>query len=179
MKVIGSALRKSSKKKTKRLETHLVFACDYYYYHEDTMRSFILDGMKKYKIKSMMVTIINMWRSKLITKEAMENYCKGKESEKNSVNDDLESLFEDLRLGKQPLERVWTYFLPKLTEEELEAVERKDPTYLETFGIYRFADVPEAEMMLSESDSKFVYAFGWRKTFTINNENIKNPDNLV
>ena len=169
MKVIGSALRKSSKKKTKRLETHLVFASDYYYFHEDTMRSFILDGMKKYKIKSVMVTIIYWRRWRLITKEAMENYCKGKEIQKNSVNDDLESLFEDLRLGKQPLERVWTYFLPKLTEEELEAVERKDPTYLETFELAGNPDVDEADMELSESDSKFVQAFGWRSTFTINN----------
>ena len=173
--MIDSALRKNSKK----LETHFVFASHYYHFREDTIRSFILDGMKKYKIKSVMVTIIDMWRSNLITKEKMEDFCKGKESEKNSVNDDLESFFEDLRLGKQPLEFCRTYFLPKLTKEELKAVERKDPTYLETFGISRFADVPEAEMMLSESDSKFVYAFGWRKTFTINNENIKNPDNLV
>ena len=125
--------------------------------------------MKKYKIKSVMVTIIHMWRLNLITKESMEKYCKGEKDEKVSVNDDLESLFDDLRLGKQPLERVLTYLLPKLTEEELEAVERKDPTYLETFELAGNADVSEAQMKLSESDSKFVEAFGMRRTFTINN----------
>ena len=31
------------------------------------------------------------------------------------------------------------------------------------------ADVTKAEMMLSESDSKFVHCYGWRETFTIEN----------
>ena len=44
-----------------------------------------------------MVTIIYMQRRYLITKEAMEKYCKGEETRKDSVNDDFESLFEDLR----------------------------------------------------------------------------------
>ena len=52
---------------------------------------------------------------------------------KDSVNDDLESLFEDLRLGKEPDEEVLTYFLPKLTEEEMKSVNEKDATYFETF----------------------------------------------
>ena len=113
-----------------------------------------------------MVTIIWMRRWKLITKEAMEKYCKGEKNEKDSVNDDLESLFEDLRLGKEPDEFANTYFLPKLTEEEMELVEKKDTTYLETF-YWDDPDVSEAEMLLSESDSKFVEGWGRRKTFTI------------
>ena len=44
----------------------------------------------------------------------MANYYKGKEYEKFSFNDDLESFFEDLRLGKDPKEQALTYFLPKL-----------------------------------------------------------------
>ena len=76
--------------------------------------------MKKHKIKSVMVTSIYFYRSELITKEKMESYCKGDEWLKESVNDDLESLFENIRLGKEPDEQVYTYFLPKLTEDELE-----------------------------------------------------------
>ena len=67
--------------------------------------------MKKHKIKSVMVTSIILARSKLITKEKMESYCKGEEDQKDSVNDDLESLFENIRLGKEPDERVETYFM--------------------------------------------------------------------
>ena len=58
MKVIGCALRKNSKK----LETHFVFASRYYFHNEHAIISFILDGMKKYKIKSVMVTIFDMCR---------------------------------------------------------------------------------------------------------------------
>ena len=128
--------------------------------------------MKKYKIKSVMVTIIHMWRLNLITKESMEKYCKGEKAEKDSVNDDLESFFKDLRLGKEPDEFVHTYFLPKLTEEEMELIEKEDINYLETFRWPR-----EAEMKPSVSDSKFVYGYGRRKTFTIENESLQNTYN--
>ena len=100
----------------------------------------------------------------------MESYCKGEIwYRKDSVNDDLESLFEDIRLGKEPKKKVMTYFLPKLTEEEMKFVQRKDRTYFQTFQWSFDPDVPEAEMMLSESDTKFVRGHGHRKTFTIEN----------
>ena len=57
--------------------------------------------MNKYKIKSVMMTSIFVSRVGLITKEAMEKYCKGEMYQKDSVNDDLESFFEDLRLEKK------------------------------------------------------------------------------
>ena len=37
-------------------------------------------------------------------------YCKGNEDEKESVNDDLELLLEDIRLGEEPDDFVTTYF---------------------------------------------------------------------
>ena len=171
MKIIDSALRKTFFNKTKSLETHFVFASHFYYDYQDQLESFILRGMKKYKIKSVMVTHIDMWRTNLITKEVMENFCNGGDlwhKRHDSVNDDLESLFEDLRLGNELKEKSFTYFLPKLTEEEMELVEKKDPSYLETLGSFN-PDVDESEMKLSESDSKFVRGLGWRRTFTIKN----------
>ena len=71
-----------------------------------------------------------------------------------------------------PDEYVWTYFLPKLTEEELKLVERRDTSYLETFGLSN-PDVDETEMMLSESDSKYVHGDSYRKTFVIENSSNK------
>ena len=120
-----------------------------------------------------MVTKIKLSRWRLITKEKMESYCKGEQDRKDSVNDDLESLFENIRLGKEPNEWVETYFLPKLTEEELNLVGKRDTSYLQTFG-YSNPDVDETEMMLSESDSKYVWGFSRRTTFVIENssENI-------
>ena len=100
----------------------------------------------------------------------MVNYCKGKEEEKDSINDDLESLFEDIRLEKQPAKYTRTYFLPKLTEEEMELVDKKDLTYFASFSDPSMnPDVEEAEMKASESNSKFVLAKGWRKTAVVEN----------
>ena len=114
-----------------------------------------------------MVTQICMSRLELITKEKMDDYCNGKMFEKESVNDDLESFFQDLRLGEKPEPMVRTYFLPKLTENKVELVERKDNNFMHTFMRDMRADVSKAEMELSESDSKFVRALGWRETYTL------------
>ena len=126
-----------------------------------------------------MVTMIDLRRERLITKEKMEDVCKG---EGYSVNDDLESLFENIRLGKELNEDVETYFLPKLTKEELAWVERKKYSYLVTFWsmtnpLDRNPDVDETEMMLSESDSKYIYAWSNRRTFVIENLSEKSLKN--
>ena len=120
--------------------------------------------MKKYKIQKVMVTKIFMNRVILWTKERMEAVCK----KFGSINDDLESVFEALQVGKEPKGFAWSHLLPKLTQKEMKLVEIKDPTYLQTFSGW-YPDVKEAEMKLSQSDSKFVEGFGQRYTFTIEN----------
>ena len=54
------------------------------------------------------------------------------------------------------------------TEEELELVERRDYSYLQSF-CEDDPDVDETEMMVSESDSKYVGGYSHRKTFVIEN----------
>ena len=114
-----------------------------------------------------MLTTIYMMRLNLITKEAMKNYCKGEEYETVSVNDDIEDLFEDLRLGKEPKTLVRTYFLPKLTQEELGLVDNKDQNYFETFFRFLDPDVGVEEMNLSESKSKYVEGVSSRRTYVL------------
>ena len=138
------------------MEPHFVYCCETLT-HGSRLKPLILNGIQKYGIRRAMVTEIRLWRYNLITKERMENYSKGKESEKLSVNDDLESLFDNIRLGKKPDDFVPTYFLPKLTKEELKLVERKDYNFMHTFMRDMRADVSKAEMELSESDSKGLY----------------------
>ena len=116
-----------------------------------------------------MMTINRMQRERLITKEQMENYCKGFEKEKLSVNDDLETLFQNIQLGKEPDDFVKNYFLPRLAEHELELVERKDEDFMKTFDETMNPDVYKSEMAASESDSKYVRGFGYRKTLTLKN----------
>ena len=95
----------------------------------------------------------------------MEKFYKNDDFNKHfSVNDDLESCLHDQKLDS---EHVPLFLLPKLTTEELKLVRQKDTKFLETFYTGPFADVDKDEMKLSESDSKFVFAFGARSTFTI------------
>ena len=179
-KVIGSALQMHAEnvilKPNKELQTHFV-CVGRFMYIEDILKPIILKKMKKYKIKSVMVTNIYMERRKLITKENMESHYKGMVP-MMSVHEDLEQLFEGLQLGNERDEEVETYFLPKLTEEEMELVEKKEPTYFETFHYSWNPDVEELspgyrvelfEKNFSESDSRFVQGLCRRKTFTIKN----------
>ena len=55
-----------------------------------------------YKIKSITITLINLERETVISKEVMENHCNekdifGQDPKTFSVNDDLETLFQDVR----------------------------------------------------------------------------------
>ena len=89
-----------------------------------------------------------------------------------SIQDDLESFFEKLKIGNEKREDVVTYFLPKLTNEELKLVELKDEDHLQQYVwhiIGRTVDVDPEEMKKSESDSKYVLGWGRRETFTIEN----------
>ena len=99
--VIDSALKRIIETKTETMKTHFVYTGRYYTWKNvDRLKSFIFEGMKKYKIKKVLMTSINLWRECLMTKEKMENYCKGNEDVKDSVNDDLESLFEGQSLAE-------------------------------------------------------------------------------
>ena len=199
--IIDSAIKKSAEYKTKRLNTHLIFAGVSFARFEPE----IAYAMKIYKIRSISVTKLEYVRQHLITKEVMETISKGEyyNSEyiggdmftNKSVNDDLESLYKNIkfqsfrkactnRYGHQYL--VQSYFLPKLTKKELKLVEVKDKDYMMTFrntsrdpeNWYPMnqmwnddnPDVAEAEMKLSKSKSKFALVECTRWTFIINME---------
>ena len=161
------------KNKTEDLEIHFVYAGDYYY-DDEQLISIILKGMEKYKIESVMVTTLDMWRWNLITKEKMMDFCKGEEHAKESVNDDLESMVEDIRLGKKRNDAVITYFFPELTEEELNLVEEEDNDFMYTFEKREDYEYIKYKMEESESDSLFVFGACLRNTFSIENPLPKN-----
>ena len=174
--IVSSAFQKNAKNLSKALKTNIIYAGHYYTFgHTDKLRLIILKEMKKYNFQSVMLTRLTLWRFKLITKEIMINYCLGKdERHKKSVNDDLNSFFDDLRLDKNPQSLAHTYFLPKLIDEEMNLIGEKDPIFFRTFMYGYHVDVDEAEMKLSESNSKFVRATGGRLTEIIENYDYQN-----
>ena len=175
MGVIDSAMKNIANSKRKNMEIHFICAgCHYYVHFDDLLKLFILERMKRYNIKAVMVTILEMDRWTLTTKECVKKYCLGNGDEKISVNDDLDSLFEDLQRGELPLryhpvyehyeQKVDTYFFPMLSKEELDMVERRDINYLRSFGALK----PE-KMEPSESNSRFVHSKNTRRTFSVTN----------
>ena len=132
------------------------------------------------------------YRGSLISKEQMEPINRDKIDRQvnhltptggstmflnQSVNDDLESFIKAIQLGENPESLAWTnaqsesYFLPKLTKEELKLIEKKqDEKFLQTFW-HDYADVDRIDMMSSSSDGgNFVSAYCRRKTLLIESE---------
>ena len=165
------------------MRLHIVNAGNYYYNwkHHSALLSLILKAMKKYKIQNVMVSTIDMWRIKLITKEKMEDFCKGKLGERNkTICDDLEQFFHDIQVCAEPICDFYEYtnkrkniylsfFVPKLTKEELQLVEKQDEDFMDTFHLNMEADVDKDELAASESQSKYVFGESMRMTFTIKN----------
>ena len=190
-KIIHSAIEKVSENNTENLRTHVIYAGGYYNYGKYYMRnvnnsifSFVQRGLQIHNLKSTFVTGIDMFRHFLITKEKMEDICLGKSEvygilRKESINDDIGSVFESLRLGEKPEPLARPYFLPKLTQRELELIETKDEDYFQTFFRFKNPDVDEKEMKLSESNSKYVEVVCWRRTNTVENPSFQDLNSNI
>ena len=127
---ILNAIKSAAVNKIQGCKSHFIFAGMASYYI--TLRPAIIKGMKKYNINSTMVSILSSERKYLATKEEVEDHCKGKYEDKNSIHDDFDSFFERLCLGEEPNEKVRTYFFPKLSEKETKLCEAEDPDFFRT-----------------------------------------------
>lgn len=109
-------------------------------------------------------------------KETRDDICKnvlkkdklGNDIGQESINDDLEGFISDLQKNSLRPDSKWLYFLPKVAARGpiSETSKRK---YRDYCILKRNPDVPEEEMALSESKSKFCYSVGWRKTIIFEN----------
>ena len=151
---------------------HIIVAGYYYTWQHETLESFVSKSLEKNDLKSTIITQIYMFRHVLITKEKMEEICLGKsdwrgDTLKESVNDDLESVFKHLQQGIEPASENDTFYVPKLSQEELKLVEQADQDYFQTFYNFKNPDVEDKEMKLSESNSKYISGYCWRWTYRI------------
>ena len=138
----------------------------------------ILQRIAEIVLESTTMTFIYMYRDLLITKEKMKEISIGKGQKDHetpmggstyvdSVGDDLELFYEEVRLGRRPLSMAWTFYVPELTLHEMELVENKDEAYMRSFKLLNNADVNETEMQSSSSTSKYVIACCRRRTIDI------------
>merc|ERR1711917_146928 len=111
--------------------------------------------------------MLNMRRINLITKEKSKEAAEGKLKNEpgwrlyeGSINDDLDSFIDHLlNSNKVENENVRSFFLPKLTEEELKLVEEKNQEHMMSYLDELDADVDVEEM--KQSDSKDKYLHSW------------------
>ena len=122
--------------------------------------------------------MLEMCRLNLITKEKAKEASEGKlknerdwRFEEISINDDLEMFLTNLLNSKKiKEEEVWSFFTPQLTEEELKLVEAKNKDHLESYFDHydgRNPDVDPVEMKKSDSESKYVHGWCWRRTYSL------------
>ena len=146
--------------------------------------------MGKYGIQSSILTLMQMWRLNLVTKETTKKGAEGqlknekywKECE-GSINDDLERFFINLQNQKELKEDEYgnSFFTPKLTNEDLKLVQEGNKEHLKTyFAFYdgKNPDVDVEEMNKSDSKSKYVHAMCCRLTIPLTLKTTANGDEL-
>ena len=155
------------------------------YWPTKNIRENILMSMKNYGIKSSILTVLHQCRNGLIIKEKTKQAYKGElkncpkwASYEVSVNNDLESLLKYLGTGDTIKEqKVRSFFLPKLTDEELKALkERKSPglyDHLRTndpipIWSHFVGDINPEEMKKSKSSDRYLRSKCWRWTVPLN-----------
>ena len=188
MKQFDAGIEKLAEYAAFDFQTHFVYAGQYYFYSEHSLSSILTDRIRElkklsakklktdYVSRQPLLTMLSMWRMQLITKETIERFCKGElkyggSNDEKSGDDDIEAFFDNLQNDKYCDERVLSYYLPKLTNKELQLVVKKDKTLLETFSFHfrddMKVDIDEAEMKKSESKSKFVRGCCLRETVSL------------
>lgn len=162
---------------------HFIYCGMHYFWDdEDQLRSTFLDKMKNYGIRTAILTMLNMWRGNLVTKETVKNAYDGKLKDNifwgdgKSINDDLDNFF--IKLEKNEIEEEWvnSFFTPKLTEEELKLVEERNEQHLNTYEDHFHGinpDVNLEEMKKSDSASKYVHGPCIRQTFYLTLESVQ------
>ena len=78
-------------------------------------------------------------------------------------------------------EEVWSFFTPKLTNEELKLVQEGNEEHLETYVKYydgKNPDVDIEEMKKSDSKSKYVHGRCHRLTIPLTLETTENEDEI-
>ena len=164
--------------KTKELnQVHFIWAgLDYY-----KIINYFKKEMKQHGLNEAMFTFIRMLKSNCITKETFEKeYQVDKDIDERddlSIGEDLESFIRRIKLGeinKQTIpkygERKKSFKFSLLNEDEKRKLEIKDEDFMMTFLYEDEADVPDAEMKMSESKLKFARSYCYRITYLINAE---------
>ena len=172
---IRYGIKSAAENQIRGCKSHFIFAGDAYW-HEIALRPVIDDFIREFKINSAMVSILRSVRKNVVTKQEVEDHCKGNYEDKNSIHDDLDLFFERLRLGEEPNEKTRTYFFPKLSEKEIKFFEAENQDFVNINTVYDlpFDSFPiRNQIMLKsskESKPEYLKCECSRQTFIIHND---------
>ena len=129
--------------------------------------------MRRYGIRSAILTILKFWREDLQSKEAVNQYYHRARNVTGEriISEDLELFYTSLNPERQLNEDYANIFAAqKLTEEELTLLENRNKDFLNTFRWYEaddhtFFDGLIKEMKKSnDPESIFIWSSGYRWT---------------
>ena len=149
-----------------------------------------LTKLRRYDIPSSTLTMLGMARWNLVTKEKVKKAAEGKLKNEGywkdcegSINDDLESYLINLQNQKDVTgEFVYSFFTPKLTDDELKLVQEGNEEHLKSYLDYFYGknpDVDDKEMKDSDFKSKYVHGECLRMTIPLRLETNENAPNGV
>ena len=171
---IDTGLEKAALKALDNDDMHLIVAGDF----ESSIKSFkaeISKKLREFQIQTANITHIYMQRYRLLTKEEMEMFYTGKHKIlsqilQQSVQEDLESFNHNCILGTFKDEKYRSFFFQRLTNKEMELVEKKDESFFRSWNALHPTqpDVSDARMKMSDSKSKYLYAQCLRQSFVLN-----------
>ena len=164
---------------------HFIYCIGNYFDGEEfkKLKEIILKKMQKYGMQASILTMLTMQRRNLITKEKSKLAAEGKLKNEpgwkyyeGSINDDLDLFIENLQNSNEAEEEeVYSFFLPKLTKEELKLVEEKNEEHMMSYWSEFDADVDVEEMKQSDSKDKYVHSWCKRKTGHLSLESNQTP----
>ena len=147
-----------------------------FYQNENILHSLVFEQLKKHSIKSAMITVLLMYKNYLMSKEKMEEFFDPERYTgedmwypRDSINDNLENFVDQICQKTEREHSTETFFVSKLTKEEMKLFESKDEEHMETYFRGSRADVSAREMQLSESKSKYVNAHCSRTSLMVKN----------
>ena len=172
------------------LLTHFIF-CSHFLVLSGCYRQLkdvILTKMGKYGMQSSILTLLDIERKNLITKEKMKAAYKGKLKNdedwayyEGSINDDLESFLNIIQQRELCLFKyaVECFHLPKLSKDELKLVEEKNREHMMTYWYKWNADVDQEEMKKSDSKDKYVHTQCLRWTVHLDASSASNDSKVL
>ena len=157
---------------------HIIAPC--HYFDGESQREYVKrlkTAFKKYNLKSTLLTFLDIYKQRCITKEKYEEAYKiNKKIEERgdlSLGDDLETFVTNMKHGEMTEEALpfasETFLIRLLNANDRKRLDQKDKGFMETFFHNSFggADVPKKEWESSESNLKFSQSFCWRWTYCL------------